>query len=687
MSSIGKILGNRYEIIEEIGSGGMATVYKAKCKLLNRFVAIKVLRDEFANDSEFIKRFQIEAQSAASLSHQNIVSIYDVGNEDGMHYIVMELIEGKTLKEIIKEKGKLPWKEAVQIASQIASGLSQAHQNHIVHRDIKPHNIIITKEGIAKVTDFGIAKAVSNSTINAFGSTIGSVHYFSPEHARGGYTDEKSDIYSLGVVLYEMCTGRLPFEGETPVAVALKHLQEQPEEPINICNDIPQAVNDIIMKAMQKETSERYDNAGEMYKDLKRVLNNPDIEVVTEKKSNTEFPTQRIPVIGAQEHQDKVKEIEEKIKYKNEQDEENMSKKKKVTKGMALARLFIIIILVIGVFFGCIKLGEVITPLILGISQEINDEKDVLVPKLVDCSEEEAIRLLEERGLKVGEKFEVASSMPKGFVVDQQYAENYTLKKGATVNITVSKGPKTVLVPDITDFTTTNAAKAKIEAAGLVYEEKEEFSNTIPEGSIIRQEPLVNEEVAEGSTVIVYVSVGPEGEGLVQIPNVLEKNEDEARQLLIDAKLTPVITTAYMPSKGIGIVLSQTPEKDTFVSELSEVVVVVNRLPGTTIESGDGSGDDTPTPGNDTNKDNNNSNDDAPAGKRKLDIDLSNQGTRETFLVKVEIQGQSIGGKKIEYEKYHKRSDGKISVLISDIPGAFLKVYIDDKVAYEMVLN
>ena len=236
-------MGNRYEILEKIGVGGMATVYKARCKLLNRNVAIKVLKDEFANDAEFIKRFQIEAQAAASLSHPNIVSIYDVGNEDNMHYIVMELIEGETLKDIITRKGKLDWREAVDIAAQIAAGLAKAHANHIIHRDIKPHNIIITKDGVAKVTDFGIAKAVSNSTINAFGSTIGSVHYFSPEHARGGYTDEKSDIYSLGVVLYEMVTGKLPFDGDTPVSVALKHIQETPKEPIEINKDIPIGVN------------------------------------------------------------------------------------------------------------------------------------------------------------------------------------------------------------------------------------------------------------------------------------------------------------------------------------------------------------------------------------------------------------------------------------------------------------
>ena len=244
----GRLLANRYEILEKIGSGGMATVYKAKCHVLNRYVAIKILRDEFTTDEEFVKRFEVEAQSAASITHPNIVSVYDVGVDGNLHYIVMELVKGKTLKDIIvEEKGPLPWKWSVNIAIQIASALETAHKNHIIHRDIKPHNIIITEDGVAKVTDFGIAKAVSNSTITAFGTTIGSVHYFSPEHARGGFTDEKSDIYSLGVVMYEMLTGRVPFDADTPVSVALKHMQEEPIAAIVANPNIPIAVNDIIM--------------------------------------------------------------------------------------------------------------------------------------------------------------------------------------------------------------------------------------------------------------------------------------------------------------------------------------------------------------------------------------------------------------------------------------------------------
>jgi len=272
MNLIGRTIANRYEILEKTGVGGMATVYTAKDLVLNRHVAVKVLKEEFTTDEEFVKRFNTEALAAASLSHANIVSIYDVGNEDNIYYIVMELVRGKTLKQIITENGPISWKWATNIAIQIASALEVAHKNNIVHRDIKPHNIIITEDGVAKVTDFGIAKAVSNSTITAFGTTIGSVHYFSPEQAKGGYTDAKSDIYSLGVVMYEMLTGQVPFDADTSVSVALMHMQEKPVPPIEINKNIPTALNDIILKAMQKEPMARYQTAAEMISDLRRAL-------------------------------------------------------------------------------------------------------------------------------------------------------------------------------------------------------------------------------------------------------------------------------------------------------------------------------------------------------------------------------------------------------------------------------
>ena len=297
MNLIGKMLNNRYEVLEKVGNGGMATVYKAKCHILNRYVAVKVLKDEFTTDSEFIKKFNTEAQSAAGLNHPNIVSVFDVCNEDNLYYIVMELIQGKTLKEIIIEDGRLSWKWSVNIAIQIASALEVAHKNNIIHRDIKPHNIIITEDGIAKVTDFGIAKAVSNSTITAFGTTIGSVHYFSPEHARGGYTDAKSDLYSLGIVMYEMLTGKVPFDADTPVSVALKQVQEEPIDPMKYNDTIPVSVNRIILKAMQKDPNLRYQNATEMLRDLSLALKKPNEDFVVLATRSDDSPTQKIPTI------------------------------------------------------------------------------------------------------------------------------------------------------------------------------------------------------------------------------------------------------------------------------------------------------------------------------------------------------------------------------------------------------
>ena len=361
MNLEGRLLGNRYEILERIGNGGMATVYKAKCHVLNRYVAVKILKDEFTTDEEFVKRFNTEAQSVASLTHPNIVSVYDVGHEGDLYYIVMELIQGKTLKDIIISDGALNWKWSINIAIQIASALETAHRNNIIHRDIKPHNIIITEDGIAKVTDFGIAKSVSNSTITAFGTTLGSVHYFSPEHARGGFTDAKSDLYSLGVVLYEMVTGKVPFDADTPVSVALKHMQETPKDPINLNPAIPLAVNKIVMKAMKKDPNLRYQNATEMLKDLTLALKNPDGEFV---KVGTEddFPTQVIPTL-------ENKNIEEKIK------EKDSKQGKKKDSFFKKHKAFTVIIILIILF--AVSLGG--TSLVFNLTKN----KDVQVPNLV----------------------------------------------------------------------------------------------------------------------------------------------------------------------------------------------------------------------------------------------------------------------------------------------------------------
>lgn len=666
---IGKVLGNRYEIIEKIGSGGMATVYKARCRVLNRYVAVKILKEEFANDADFIKRFQVEAQAAASLSHQNIVSIFDVGNDNGRHYIVMELIEGKTLKEIITEKGALPWKDAVKIAAQIASGLNQAHRNHIVHRDIKPHNIIITKDGVAKVTDFGIAKAVSNSTINAAGMTMGSVHYFSPEQARGGYTDEKTDIYSLGVVLYEMATGKIPFEADTPVSVALKHLQETAEEPININKDIPESLNAIIIKAMQKEVANRYQSAEAMYSNLTKILKNPDEVLVNNIQSNdTSSATQRIPALGSNITKDSKYE-----KNNEEQDDDEMGRKKKMTKKRALARFFLILVVAFALFFGFVQVGKFLSNLILG------GNTTVEVPKIVGYSEEEATKMLEELGLKMEVTGRVVSSeyVIEGFVTYQSYTEGYRLKQGDTVEVRISKGSEKTLVPDVTEASSLREAKLKIENVGLVYVEAFEISDEVESGDIIRQEPEVNTEVEPGSEVKVYISIGNSSgdSGLVKVPDVTGKLEDEAKQILNDANLIATVKYTTISTKEDKVVLAQSVDGGSYMTELSTIELVVNKLDGEV--GGDNSGTDEPKDPTENTP--------ATTAKRKVTIDLSTVGTKSKFNVKVVLEGNLIG-KRVEYEAEHSRDDGKISVEVTDVKNAMLKVYVDDEVVSEMTL-
>ena len=662
----GKVLGNRYEILEKIGIGGMATVYKAKDKILNRCVAIKILKDEFANDTDFIKRFQVEAQAAASLSHSNIVSVYDVGNEENLHYIVMELIDGKTLKEIIQEQGKLPWRDAVNIAAQIAAGLSKAHANHIVHRDIKPHNIIITKDNIAKVTDFGIAKAVSNSTINVMGNTVGSVHYFSPEHARGGYTDARSDIYSLGVVLYEMVTGSLPFDADTPVSVALKHIQEMPTEPIELNDEIPIGVNNIIMKAMSKDISERYQTAHEMYHDLENILKNPaDIpNAVVTIRQEGEFPTQKIPIVGVDKSYSNGSR-----KYSEENEESEV--KKGITKKQAIVKLIVMLLSIIILFTVAFMLSNYVIGNIFGSASSIK------VPKIEGMEQEEAKRVLEELKLVMEITATVESEKyPAGYVESQSPKEGREVKEGATIEVTLSKGGKTVLVPNLKD-STVDVAKIEIEQRGLVFKAEYKYNKDIPSGDIIEQTPKVNTEVAEGSIVTVYVSKGAQS-GLIYVPNVIGETEAKAKQKITDAKLLAEVTTINDPDKQDGIVISQTPNADELLSELSTVIIVVNKVPE---EKEDKKPEDDVT-----TKEPNKEEKDSHEGKRLININLSNKGSRDEFDVKVTLEGVALGTR-VEYEGKHTRNDGTIKVYVTDAPGAYLKLYIDGKLDSEQVLK
>ena len=557
----GRLLGNRYEIIEKIGSGGMATVYKAKCHVLNRYVAVKILRDEFTTDEEFIKRFEVEAQSAASITHPNIVSVYDVGVDGNLYYIVMELIKGKTLKEIIvEEKGPLPWKWSVNIASQIASALEIAHRNHIIHRDIKPHNIIITEDGVAKVTDFGIAKAVSNSTITAFGTTIGSVHYFSPEHARGGFTDEKSDLYSLGVVMYEMLTGKVPFDADTPVSIALKHMQEDPKPPIELNPNIPSAVNDIIMKALRKDTNLRYQNATAMLLDLKRALKEPNGDFVDDNDYAEDFPTQRISTIDIE----------------NERIASNRAQKngKKPNKFVEFIKTHKALSAIIGlILLFIITIGATI-----GISNATRP-KDVAIPNLVGKTVDEAKKILEENKLTyVEEESTYSTEYEAGQIISQTppFVEGRKIKQKTEVKVVVSLGTEKTKVPKLKGLTKEEAEDAA-DGAKIKLEFIEETSKTVEAGIIIKQEIDTDTEVNAGDTVKVYISIGT-GIKQVVVTSVLYQEEATAKQNLEDLGLKVTVEYGEDKTRGNGVVLKQSISSGEKVDEGTAITITVNKL-------------------------------------------------------------------------------------------------------------
>ncbi len=560
MDLVGRYIGNRYEILEKIGNGGMATVYKAKCHVLNRFVAVKVLKEEFTTDEEFIRRFNIEAQSAAGLTHPNIVSVYDVGHEDNIYYIVMELIQGKTLKQIISESGILPWKWSVNIAIQIASALEAAHKNNIVHRDIKPHNIIITEDGVAKVTDFGIAKAVSNSTITAFGTTIGSVHYFSPEHARGGYTDAKSDLYSLGIVMYEMLTGRVPFDADTPVSIALKHMQEKPVEPIKLNPSIPLAVNQIIMKAMRKDPNERYQSATEMLRDLNAALKNPEGSFV----ENENIDMNRTQVMGTitDDMLEKNKKVEE---HKKQSKLKQYFEKHPKMKIVMLVAIFILVF--------------VVTLFVTKFAMDAGTVKNVEIPELVGLTEDEVKEKL--KGTKFTYEIEAEeynSEVEAGKVSAQNpaYRKNFTIKENSKISLTISKGTELTTVPKVAGMEYSEAEK-EITAKKLKIEKIEEKSDKIKEGYVTRQEPAENTEIQAGETVKVYVSIG---NGLEQVPVtfVVGKTEADARKELEDKKLKVEVKYDEDTSKTNGIVLKQSKDVGEVVEEGTTIVLTVNKI-------------------------------------------------------------------------------------------------------------
>ncbi len=602
----GLFLADRYEIIEQIGTGGMSDVYKAKCHKLNRHVAIKVLKKEFSEDKTFVSKFRGEAQSAAGLIHPNIVNVYDVGDEDGVYYIVMELVEGITLKKYIEKRGKIPYKEAVSIAIQVAKGMEAAHSHHIVHRDIKPQNIIISRDGKVKVTDFGIAKAATSSTINS--SAMGSVHYISPEQARGGYSDERSDIYSFGITLYEMITGKVPFDGDTTVSVAVQHIQEVIPSPSKIAEDVPVSVDNIVLKATQKKTDMRYQSVSELIDDLKKSLVMPDVNFV---KINSVYSTAQVASDVEEDEEeiyddsmlldddadDEDDEDAVAVSYKKEKesrkvhpvsdddDDEADERIDKIFKwfGIIIAALIVILVIVLGVrIFGGSKkenkpVGTAESTTATQQQQQTNtsqaDVEMVEVPPLVGLTEAEAKSRLNERGLGYKANNQTSQSVEAGYVMAQDIQSGTMVSKNSTIIITISIGPESVTLPNIAGYAQSTAIEV-LEGLGLKVDKiVEEFSNDYEAGKVVRLEPEVGAKVAPGGNVTIVVSKGKEK---VTVPNLVGLTKEAAIKLLEDQKLKAEVVDVEDKSKKSGVVISQEYDAESNVEVDTVVKIYVN---------------------------------------------------------------------------------------------------------------
>ncbi len=608
----GKFVADRYEILAVVGAGGMSDVYKAKDHVLGRFVAIKVLKQEFAEDVNFVTKFRTEAQSAAGLEHPNIVNIYDVGSEEGFHYIVMEYVEGITLKTYIEKKRQLSYKEAISIAIQVGRGIEAAHNKNIVHRDIKPQNIMISTEGKVKVTDFGIARAATSNTIHS--DVMGSVHYSSPEQARNGFVDGKSDIYSLGIVMYEMVTGRVPFDGDTTVAIAIQHLQEEMESPRSFVPDLPISLEKIILKCTQKSADRRYVSIGELLEDLRHALVSPDEDFVV---FSPAFIQDKTRMISA----DEVNQIREEtagihvreqemapkqrrpLRDEDDEDEEeggvlNPKMEKAITiMGIVAAVIILLIVIYLAVsMFGSVKFPfggkdnqtqeDVTFPDIEASDTDMQSdtddkkkpekEKKVKIISLLGKELDEARSELKEIGLELRRLGTKASDeYEEGLIAEQDIEEGKSVAEGTVIQVTVSSGPADFEMIKVTG-NPAGTARDMLSAHGLEVnpESKYEF-NELPEGTVIRQSPEAGARVKKGDVVTLTISKGIEQ---VQVPDLRKCTEAEAAQRLLDNNLERGnnIDSAYDDTIPEGCIISQTPQAGSSVNAHSKVDYVVS---------------------------------------------------------------------------------------------------------------
>ena len=622
-------IADRYEVISKIGAGGMSDVYKAKDHVLGRFVAIKVLKPEFSEDVGFVSKFHTEAQSAAGLEHPNIVNIYDVGSEDGLHYIVMEYIEGITLKTYIEKKGRLTFKEAVSIAIQVGRGIEAAHNKNIVHRDIKPQNIMISTEGKVKVMDFGIARAATSNTIHS--DVMGSVHYSSPEQARNGFIDGKSDIYSLGIVMYEMVTGRVPFDGDTTVSIAIQHLQEEMVPPSAYAPDLPVSLEKIILKCTQKSPSRRYQNIGDLIQDLKKALVHPNEDFVTVVPLMNQDKTR---VISEQElNQIKRKQEDEYADnyddtYEDEYDDDgydddgydddgydeydgdedgeyeddyededyedenagnglNPKMEKAITiMGIVVAIIIVfIIIYLVGSFFGLFKFGS-------SKKADTQTETQTQVQTESDSESEEddadKVTMIDVRGMtyddakdalnKVGlgifkNGTQSSDDYAEGEIVSQDVEKGEKVDKNTTVKVVISSGKGSVPVPDVSGKSSDDAT-SKLEAEGFKVSTDYKYSDTVAQGKVVETAPSAGTSAQKGETVTIYLSRGPEG---TEMPNLIGQTEEQAKSTLNSMGCSVNVNTEYNTTQEAGKVVGQSIDPGVRVTSGTTVTIAISK--------------------------------------------------------------------------------------------------------------
>lgn len=584
---IGEVLGNRYELIEKIGEGGMAIVYKARDNKLSRLVAVKILKVEFANNKDISDKFKKEATAVANFSDANIVNVLDVGHEEegNIDYFVMEYVDGKTLKDLIVENGKLNYTVAISIAIQIAKALECAHRNNIIHRDVKPQNILVTENGLVKVTDFGIAKSSTSATITNTTTIMGSAHYLSPEQAKGTFIDLRSDIYSLGIVLYEMVTGILPFDGESPVTIALKHIQSEPIEPKKHNASMPDSLNNLIMKAISKESINRYQNCRELINDLQKIKEDPNTTIgarvnYDDGRTIVMEPIRTENIVNKDASVTPNKNLYSKSDFENDYEEDDEDEddddffeaknKSKKSKGnnktmIILGVIVMTIALLSGIAFG--------SGLLSGGGTTSNK---VTVPDIVGMTLDNAKKELEKLGLNIKVAETVESDKEENTILEMNPTGNTEAKKGDTIEVKVSSGVAKIKVPDLRDYEI-NYIKDLLTQKGLEWNITEQYSENIKSGYLINQYPERDTEVTKGTTIELTISKGPEVK-LVSVSNYLGQNVDSAKSDLEFLGLVVILQEQATDNESEnGVVLKQSIKSGTKISEGAEITLTYGK--------------------------------------------------------------------------------------------------------------